>query len=262
MSNLMKTGIVLSGGGARGISHVGVLKALDEFGVKIDCIAGTSAGSIIGSLYAYGHSPDKIMEIIQTTSFVRAMRPAWSLTGFLTLDGLRDVLRRYMPENSFDALKLPMTIAATDLRKGKAEYFTSGELIPPIMASCCVPAVFSPVEFKGNVYVDGGVLDNLPVKAIESQCDFIIGSHCNYINEHFDIKNIRTVLERSLLMAINGNTTISKNRCDVLIEPPDVGRVSGFEIGKANELFSIGYKHTKENFKPEDFGGTQKTPHI
>lgn len=121
------------------------------------------------------------------------------------------------------------------------------------MASCCVPAVFSPIEFKGNYYVDGGVLDNLPVMAIESQCDFIIGSHCNYINEHFDIKNIRTVLERSLLMAINGNTTLSKNQCDVLIEPPDVGRVSGFEIGKANELFTIGYSHTKENFKPEDF---------
>lgn len=258
----MKTGLVLSGGGARGISHVGVLKALDEFGVKIDCIAGTSAGSIVGSLYAYGYSPDQIMEIIQATSFVRAMRPAWSLTGFLSLDGLRDVLKKYMPENSFEALKLPITIAATDLRKGKAAYFSSGELIPAIMASCCVPAVFRPVEFNGNFYVDGGVLDNLPVKAIESQCDFIIGSHCNYINEHFDIKNIRTVLERSLLMAINGNTSLSKNKCHVLIEPPDVGRVSGFEIGKANDLFTIGYKHTKENYKSEDFECTRNTSHI
>lgn len=250
----MKTGIVLSGGGARGISHVGVLKALDEFGVKASCLAGTSAGSIVGSLYAYGYAPDKIMEIIQTTSFVKAMRPAWSLTGFLSLDGLGVVLKKYMPENTFEALKLPITIAATDLRKGKIEYFSSGELIPAIMASCCVPAVFNPIQFNGNIYVDGGVLDNLPVKAIQDQCDFLIGSHCNFINDHFDIKSIRTVLERSLLMAINGNTVINKNLCHVLIEPPEVGRVSGFEVAKANELFSIGYTYTKTNFKPEDFG--------
>lgn len=249
----MKVGLVLSGGGARGISHIGVLKALEEFGVQVNCMAGTSAGSIVGSLYGYGYSPDEIMDIILHTRFFKTMRPAWALTGLLSLEGLREILVTHMPENTFSALKIPMTIAATDMRKGKAAYFSSGELASAILASCCVPAVFNPISFNENLYVDGGIVDNLPAKSIREQCDVLIGSHCNYINDEFDVKNFRSVIERSLLVAINGNTTISKGLCDVLIEPPAVGKVSGFEVGKAKELFEIGYTFTRENFKPEDF---------
>jgi NTE family protein len=249
----MKIGIVLSGGGARGISHIGVLKALEEFGVKANCLAGTSAGSIVGSLYAYGYSPDKILEIIQATSLFKSVRPAWALTGLLSLEGLRDVLLKYIPENSFESLKIPMTIAATDIRRGKAVYFSKGELIPTILSSCCVPAVFNPIQFQECTFVDGGIVDNLPSKSIREQCDFLIGSHCNYISDDVDVKNFRTVIERSLLIAINGNTTVSKSLCDVLIEPPEVGRVSGFDLSKAKDLFEIGYQFTKKNFKPEDF---------
>jgi len=249
----MKVGIVLSGGGARGITHIGVLKALEEFGVEISCVAGTSAGSIVGSLYAYGYSPDKMMEIISSTSVLKSLRPAWTMTGLLTLDGLRDVLLKYMPENNFGALKIPMKVAATDLRKGKVKYFSEGELIPTVLSSCCVPAVFNPISFNGSMYVDGGITDNLPAVAIRGECDLLIGSHCNFISDEFDAKNFRTLIERSLLMAINSNTILSKNLCNVLIEPPGVGGVSGFELGKAKQLFDIGYAYTRENFTASDF---------
>ncbi|HEY9046392.1 MAG TPA: patatin-like phospholipase family protein [Ohtaekwangia sp.] len=249
----MKIGIVLSGGGARGISHIGVLKALEEFGVKPTCMAGTSAGSIVGSLYSYGYTPEKILEIILATSLFKSVRPAWAWTGLFSLEGLREVLLRYMPENTYESLKLPMTIAATDIRKGKAVYFTKGELIPTILASCCVPAVFNPIHFQDRTFVDGGIVDNLPAQSIRDKCDFVIGSHCNYISEEADVKNFRNVIERSLLIAINGNTVMSKGLCDILIEPPDVGKVSGFDITKAKDLFDIGYKFTKTHFKPEDF---------
>lgn len=249
----MKTGIVLSGGGARGISHIGVLKALEEYGVTINCMAGTSAGSIVSALYAYGYNADKILDIILHTSFFKSMRPAWAWTGLLSLDGLKDVLLKYMPENSFEALKIPITIATTEIRKGQAEYFKSGELIPAILASCCVPAVFNPIHFNGGTYVDGGILDNFPATTIRRDCDFLIGSHCNHISEEFDVKNFRSVIERSLLMAINGNTVINKALCDVLIEPPPVGKISGFEVSRAKELFDMGYQFTKQHFKASDF---------
>lgn len=249
----MKTGLVLSGGGARGIAHIGVIKALEEMGVTIDIISGTSAGSIIGSLYAYGYKPDRIFEIISSTRLYRSMRPAWALTGLLSLDSLRDILLKYIPENNFESLKIPITIVATDIQKGRAEYFRTGELIPTILASCCVPAVFNPIQFNGDTYVDGGILDNLPAKAIRDECDFLIGSHCNHIGSIVDIKNLRVILERSLLMAINGNTIVNKSLCDVLIEPPEVGKISGFELGKAKSLFDIGYNFTKENFTASDF---------
>src|SRR5688572_26943621 len=128
----MKIGLALSGGGARGISHLGVIQALEEFGVKVSVVSGTSAGSIVGSLYSYGYRPLQILDIIQKVSVFKSVNIAWTWTGLLSLDGLRDVLRTHMPENSFSALKLPMTIAATDLRKGTIEYFNEGELIPAI----------------------------------------------------------------------------------------------------------------------------------
>jgi NTE family protein len=249
----MNIGLVLSGGGARGIAHVGVIRALEEFGLKFSVIAGTSAGSIVGSLYSYGYKPHDIMQIISSTSFLRSIRPAWKLTGLFSMEILQAALLKHIPENNFNILKIPMTVAATDIKKGKAAYFTEGELFPAIMSSCCVPAVFNPVLYNGSLYVDGGIMDNLPAASIRNKCDFLVGSHCNHISPDFDVKNFRTIIERCLLMAINGNTIISKGLCNVLIEPPDVGKVSGFDMSKAKDLYEIGYKFTIENFKPEDF---------
>lgn len=249
----MKIGLVLSGGGARGICHLGVIKALEEFNVRVDYISGTSAGAITGCLYSYGYKPEEVLEMITSASFAKTIRLAWTWMGLLSLEGLRQLLIRHIPENTFETLKIPVTIAATEIKKGKIEYFTQGELIPAILASCCVPAVFNPVQHNGGLYVDGGVLDNLPVKAIHDKCDFIIGSHCNFIRSDVDLKNLRSVVERSLLMAISGNTTTSKTLCNVLIEPPDVGKFSGFDLGKAKEIFDIGYTYTKENFTSDQF---------
>jgi NTE family protein len=249
----MKVGLVLSGGGARGVCHLGVIKALEEFGVKFDFISGTSSGSVVASLYSYGYKPDEILQMIKTTSFFKSLKLAWTWTGLLSIDGLRDLFLKYIPENSFESLKIPVRLAVTDIVKGKIEYFSQGELIQPILASCCVPAVFKPIHHMGGVYVDGGILDNLPVKAIHDQCDFIIGSHCNFITSEFDIKNFRSVIERSLLMAIHGNTMISKSLCNVLIEPPGVGKYSGFDLSKAAEIFDIGYEYTRRNFTPDQF---------
>lgn len=253
----MKTGLVLSGGGARGICHLGVIKALQESGVRIDCVAGTSAGALTGVLFCYGYAPDEILEIIEKTSFFRSLRIAWTLKGLLNIDGLKDVLSRYLPSDSFSSLRIPLVVAATDIKRGRIEYFSQGELIAPLLCSSCVPAVFNPYRFNGALYIDGGVLDNLPSKAIHDKCDFIIGSHCNFISSEFDVRNLRSVVERSLLMAINGNSTISKSLCHVLIEPPEVGKYSGFDLGKAREIFKIGYEYTKQNFSID-----QLQPHV
>jgi NTE family protein len=244
---------VLSGGGARGISHLGVIQALEELGLQFSVISGTSAGSIVGSLYSYGYKPKQILEIIQKVSVFKSVRPSWTWTGLLSLEGLREVLSSNLPENSFSALKIPLTVAATDLRRGSIRYFTDGPLVHSVMASCCVPAIFTPVTIEGVVYVDGGVLDNLPVKPIRDKCDYVIGVNCNPIGTDFDPKNIKSVIERSLLMAINTNTQISRSLCDVFIEPPGLSKISGFEIGKAQDIFDIGYEYTQKNFSAKHF---------
>ncbi|WP_276372067.1 patatin-like phospholipase family protein [Chryseolinea sp. H1M3-3] len=249
----MKIGLALSGGGARGISHLGVLKALDEFGVKIDCIAGTSTGALVGALYAYGLSPEKILDAIIGTRFFASLRPAWTLTGLVSMNGLKDLILKFIPENNFASLKIPVTVVATNLNQGKAEYFTTGDLIPAVLASSCVPVLFNPIQFNGGVYVDGGIVDNLPTQCLRNQCELLIGSHCNFISNQFDVKNFRSVVERSLLIAISGNTINSKNICDILIEPTELGNISAFDVRSARNLFNVGYEFMLRNFVKEDF---------
>jgi NTE family protein len=251
----MKTGIVLSGGGARGISHIGVLKALEEIGVTIDHVAGTSVGAIIGALHASGRTASEILDIVLKTSVLKSIRPSWNWRGLLSLEGLRTILSVYLPDDRFEALQIPLTVSATDIVKGKPAYFSSGELIAVLQASCCVPAVFAPVALNGSLYVDGGIMDNLPAKPIRPDVDLLIGVHCNHISSSFDPSNIKTVVERSLLMAINGNTTVSKSMLDVLIEPPGAGDVSPFDLSRARDLYDIGYRYAINTFKADDFKG-------
>lgn len=249
----MKIGLALSGGGARGIAHIGVLKALDGMGINISLLSGTSAGSIVGALYAYGYSPDKIFDIIKNVSIFRSVRPAWTWSGLLTMDGLKELLFHALPENDFKALKIPLRIAATEISKGEVHYFDQGELVPAIVSSCSIPAVFNPVHYNGGTFVDGGLCDNLPSRAMVGSCDFVIGSHCNPISNNFDARNLKVVIERSLLMAINGNTRQSKALCNVVIEPKKLDQFSSFEMARAKEIFDIGYEFTRENFTRKDF---------
>lgn len=249
----MKTGIVLSGGGVRGVAHIGVLKALDELGVTIDCISGTSAGALAGALYAQGIKPDTIFELIKGMRFLNSVRPAWARTGLLNMDGIKELLQKNIPINNFNSLRIPLTVAATDIRKGQVHYFSEGELIEAILASCSIPAIFNPVSLNGNLYVDGGLVDNLPVKPIRQQCDFIIGSHCNNISPDVDVTNIKLVIERSLLVAIYSNTEISRGLCDVFIEPPRMDRFSSLDLSKIQEIFDFSYRFTMQNFQPHHF---------
>jgi NTE family protein len=254
----MTIGIALSGGGARGISHLGVLKALNELGVHLDYISGTSTGALVGALYSYGLPPERILELIINTRFFSSLRPAWTWTGLVNMDGLRDLIIKLIPEDSFEALKIPLTINATNLTKGKAEYFSAGPLVPAVLASCCVPVLFNPVQVNGEVYVDGGMTDNLPSKSIRHKCSLLIGSHCNYVSSEFDVKNFRSVIERSLLMAISGNTIVSKELCDVLIEPPGLANISVFDVKNAEQLFDIGYEFVRNTYTQMDFTSIRK----
>lgn len=253
----MKTGLVLSGGGARGVAHIGVIKALLEMGVTIDMVSGTSAGSIVGALFAKGLAPDEIFNAISGLSIFRSVRPAWTWSGLLTMEGLRVVLNKHLPEHKFSDLKIPLTVAATEVRLGQIQYFSDGELIPAIVCSCSIPAIFNPVAFNNHLYVDGGLLDNLPVRPIKDKCDFIIGSHCNHIGPEYDERSLRAIIERSLLLAVTANTTASRMLCDVFIDPPRLGRFSSLDMAKARDIYDAGYKFTKENFFPHHFKKTQ-----
>ncbi|GAB3705923.1 patatin-like phospholipase family protein [Spirosoma flavus] len=241
----MKIGLVLSGGGARGIAHLGVIKALQEIGISFDQIAGTSAGAITGAFIAQGYSPDESLKIIESSSFVRHIRPAWNRMGLLRLDTIVDIYKKYIPHDTFEELQIPLHVVAVDLNAGEQVIFDQGELIRPVLASCCLPGIFEPMLINKRQYVDGGVLNNLPVDTIENKADLLIGSHCNVLGPRKPIRSMRGVIERSLVLAVQSKTKDRFAKCQVLIEPPALSQYSTTDISKARELFRIGYQYTQ-----------------
>ncbi|MBC8156330.1 MAG: patatin-like phospholipase family protein [Bacteroidetes bacterium] len=241
----MKVGLVLSGGGARGIAHIGVLKALVEQNIQIDRISGTSAGALVGALFAHGYPPDEILKIIETAGFMRHLRPAWSRMGLLSLNGVIDLFREYIPHDSFEHLKIPLHVVAVDLNAGEQEVFDEGELIRPVLASCCLPGIFEPFVLHKRQFVDGGVLNNLPVEPLEHKVDYIIGSHCNPFGITRPITSMRGVVERSLILAVQAKTKERFAKCDLFIEPPQLADYDVRDLRRSRELFRIGYQYAK-----------------
>lgn len=242
----MKIGIALSGGGARGIAHLGVLKALGEMGIRPAVLSGTSAGAIAGAMTAAGYEPDEVLDIVQASKLFQYVRPALSRMGFLKIGKAEGLFLKYLCDNTFEGLKIPLTIAATDLMAGETVYFNSGPLCGAILASCCLPGIFEPVTHQGRLFVDGGVLNNMPIEPLEGSCDFIIGSHCNpYGGDAQSLTSMKSVMERSLQLAITHTSRARFEKCQILIEPPRLREFTVFDVRKARDLFHIGYEHTR-----------------
>ncbi len=243
---MTKIGITLSGGAARGIAHLGVLKAFDDLGIEISAVSGTSSGAIVGSFYASGVPPDEVLKILKKVKLFKFVQPAISKTGLLKVDKLKKLFARHLPVDSFQALTKRLTINATDIVKGETRYFDQGPLIPPILASCCMPVIFDPVVIDGVSYIDGGILNNLPVEPLLSECDIIVGSHCNPVGQDFKIKNAKALLERTLLMAIRNNTLQRQQQCHYFIEPPALTEFIGSDFDKTEQMFEIGYHYVQQ----------------
>ena len=157
-------GLVLSGGGARGYAHIGMLRVLERHGVEPDVMAGTSMGAILAALYAYGYRADDLYHMAAAIPHRNELELTL-LAGTMKGDKLHDLLRTYLPD-TFEELGKPLAVTCTDLEAGEALVFTEGELIPAIRASACYPGAFEPVSFAGRTLVDGGILNNLPVDAL------------------------------------------------------------------------------------------------
>jgi NTE family protein len=240
----MKTGLVLSGGGSRGIAHVGVMKALEELGIKADVVAGTSAGSLAGAFYAAGFTSAQMHEIISDGQIFHFPGFAWSRDGLLNTSAIGAKCRQHLGDILFSDLKIPFFAAATNLDTAKTEYFSEGSVIEAITASSAVPGVFQPIKINDYAYADGGILNNFPVEAVLGQCDVIIGVHVNPLTALKKDISIPVILDRTFHMAIY-NTVASKiHLCNVFIEPAGLSNYGLFEFKKTAELVELGYAHT------------------
>ncbi len=241
-----KIGIALSGGGIKGLCHAGVLKALEEKNIKPDIISGVSAGAVVGALYADGYTPDEIAELFEDISFRQMTNFHIPLGGLFRIDPFEEFMSRTLRSKTFEGLKIPLRIVATDLDKGQSVTFTKGNLIEPITASCSVPVLFTPKKINGVNYVDGGVLKNFPVSTISDECEKVIGINASPIVAEEYKLSIMNVASRTYNFMFKSNILSDKELCDLLIEPIDMENYDTFDIDKGREIFVLGYRCAKE----------------
>ena len=245
-------GLVLSGGGARGFAHLGVIQALNDTGIFPDVISGTSAGAIIGVLYADGHTPEEILNLMNVGSRLDFMRPALPREGLLQINGIIKILKTSLHSKQFKELKIPLFVAATDLNNGKAVYFSEGDLFDPVVASASIPVLFQPVKIDDISYVDGGVLDNLPLRPIENRCRILIGSFVNPIGYMKKISGLINIAERTFMLSMSKEISEKAKKFDLFIAPQELRNFKILDPEKAHELFDIGYIATNEKLKEID----------
>jgi NTE family protein len=238
-------GIVLSGGGARGFAHLGVLQALNEAGIFPDVISGTSAGALVGVLYCDGYTPKEILKMMNTGSRLNFMRPSLPRYGVLQISGIVKILEQNLRAKIFSDLKIPLFVAATDLNHGLIKYFSEGELLNPVIASASIPVLFNPVIINDIHYVDGGVMDNMPIHPIENDCRFMIGSFVNPTGYASKFGSLIDIAERTFILNMYKEALEKSGKFDLYIAPEELRSYSILDPEKAEEIFNIGYSATK-----------------
>lgn len=243
-----RVGLVLSGGGAKGFAHVGVLKAFEELGIRPDIISGTSAGAVIAVLYADGYSPDEILDLFSGLSFNDLAEITLPRAGFFKIDRFKQFLQQSLRAENIEDLAIPVVVTATDLDHGRYEVWRSGAIAERVTASCSIPIIFPPVLIDGTHYVDGGVLRNLPVYPIRNECDTIVGINVSpLVNKKYK-QSVIDIAMRSYSFMSKSNTVEDMKLCDVFIPMKEAARYAVFDIHALRDIANVGYQRAMKIF--------------
>jgi len=286
-----RTVLVLSGGGARGIAHIGVLQAMDESGIKPDLVIGTSFGALIGALYSAGYSGEMLEELLSTTDFsqftsneaprytmpisnkeklplgVASLRfqkgevPLYNtqvLKGQMIYSTLSPILLPITAaaKNNFDSLPIPLRIVTTDLVSGQTIVFSKGDLLEAVKASSAIPVAFSPVGKDGMLLVDGGLVANIPIiDSLINDSDFVIAS--DVTSPLFKKDQLNSPI--NMLLQVAGINIAERNkrnrqRANILINPP-LNSISNTDFDSARVIYAEGYWAAKEIFDSLNYRG-------
>jgi NTE family protein len=178
LNDMLKIGLALGGGGARGLAHINFIKVLDELRVKPHVISGSSIGAIIGGYYAAGLSGQDIENLLEKISFKDINKmidfSLFKKSSMLKGKGVQDFFKETFPTDKFEELDIPLKVATTDFWNRKQIVFDSGDLLFAIRASMSLPIIFEPVKYKNTILIDGGVVNPVPYDLVEDDCDYII----------------------------------------------------------------------------------------
>ncbi len=243
-------GLALGGGAARGLAHLGVLKVLDEAGVRADFVCGTSAGSIVGALYAGGYTWDEIEEVTRSLDWGDFVQPVFPKLGLVRADRLEKRLESMLGDRTIEQLDIPFRAVTVDIVNGEQVIFDSGSVARAVRASCSIPGLFEPVRLDGRVLVDGGVLNDVPIDVCEEMgADFVIAVDLNSdtIQGKAPENLLNVMLYSFAVMARNCRGTHKfKESKSVRVITPHLGDFNYYNLKRIDELMQRGESAMRE----------------
>ena len=251
-----KLGLALGGGGARGVVHVGFLKALEEEGISPYCISGTSMGAIVGGCYATGMSTDAVRDALlglKALDIVDIDALPFTRLSLLRSKKLQKLFLKYIGDATFEGLKIPFSCTAVDLYSGKLYVFKEGSLVKAVQASSCIPGIFRPVEHEDLLLIDGGILCRVPVRETKELGADVVVAVDAIKNTSYPVDKIPNLISMLVrVFNILDNELVRRQRaeadypCDLLLEPEMEG-VTQFAVKNLDKAYEDGYKLGKDN---------------
>jgi NTE family protein len=239
-------GLALSGGAVLGCAHIGVLQALDEAGIRVTHLSGTSMGALVAAFYAFGYSGKEIEGIVEVLRWPDLTRPSPSRLGLLSQDRLQKTLRARLGDVRLEDSPIPLAMVATDISSGEKVIMTEGELALAASASACFPGIFIPVEWEGHLLVDGGLVEHLPVSPLRAwKVDRIVAVDA-FLGMTFRrptrlLNLVKNAVDIVLVQTSQGAVA----EVDLLIAP-DLQAFSSTELKDAPGVIREGYRAAKE----------------
>lgn len=236
-------GLVFSGGGVKGIAHIGLLKALIEREVFPEHISGVSAGAIVGGLYADGVAIDDMLTFFKDTPLLKYNFVTINKPGLFDTDKYLPFFEEFFKANTFEELEKSLTVVATNLLTGAPNYFNQGKLFRPLLASAALPPVFSPVTIGDQLYADGGLMNNFPVEAIQKKCDILMGSYTTSMKpvSASKLKSALQISQRANLLMLHANAKDKLCALDFLFLPKGLETIGVLDKKGIDKAFTIGY---------------------
>lgn len=240
----VKVGIAFGGGGARGFAHLGALKAFEQFGVKFDFVAGTSAGSLVGAFYANGYNFKELYEIAKNVRVKDIRKNVIPFTAS-KLDSLAEIVRKNLGDKNIEDSLIPFAAVAVDLKSAKEVCFRKGNLASAVCGSCAVPGVFQPVEYNDMILADGGLQNTIPADIPKYfGCDYVVAIDVNKSRLYgTNSTKFLDVLSCSIRILMKSNAIRGYVNADVVVGP-ETKRFKSTSTNGLDDMIEEGYKAT------------------
>ncbi len=239
----IKVGVAFGGGGAKGMAHIGVIKAFEEYGLDFDYVAGTSVGSIMGAAYASGMKSNEILKIAKSmkTSDIRTSKVFFVPS---KTEGIESMMRNNFGDINIENLKKPFSAVAVDIKSTKELCISKGNLAKAVAGSCCVPGIFQPVQFGNYLLCDGGLQNNIPANIPRFfDCDYVIAVDCNSTRTYgTESSKTLDVIACALRILMKSNSIKGYLNADLTIAC-DTKKFKSTELEGIDEMVEIGYRN-------------------